>query len=67
LVYSFFTRIPKPVRTGTDRPRARKHKVELISFVEPLTNDASGELFRKFIGIVNEFQSPKPRVRPPAQ
>jgi DNA invertase Pin-like site-specific DNA recombinase len=45
----------------------RKHKVELISFAEPLTNDASGELFRQFIGIVNEFQSPKPRVRPPAQ
>ena len=36
----------------------RKHKVELISFAEPLTNDASGELFRKFIGIVNEFQCP---------
>jgi hypothetical protein len=32
-----------------------------------LTNDASGELIRKFIGIVNEFQSPKPRVQPSAQ
>lgn len=35
----------------------REHKVELISFAEPLTKDASRDFFRKVIGIVNELQS----------
>jgi hypothetical protein len=34
-----------------------KHRVELISFAEPLAKDDTGDMFRKFIGIVNEYQS----------
>lgn len=57
LVYSFSRAFRNQFEQELTVRALRKHKVELISFAEPLTNDASGDLFRKFIGIVNEFQS----------
>lgn len=57
MVYSFSRAFRNQFEQELTVRALRKHKVELVSFAEPLTNDASGELFRKFIGIVNEFQS----------
>jgi site-specific DNA recombinase len=57
LVYSFSRVFRNQFEQELTVRALRKHKVELISFAEPLTKDASGDLFRKFIGIVNEFQS----------
>src|SRR6185437_15004959 len=57
LVYSFSRAFRNQFEQELTVRALRKHKVELISFAEPLTKDASGDLFRKFIGIVNEFQS----------
>ncbi len=57
LVYSFSRAFRNQFEQELTVRALRKHKVELVSFAEPLTNDASGDLFRKFIGIVNEFQS----------
>ncbi len=57
LVYSFSRAFRDQFEQELTVRALRKHKVELISFAEPLTKDASGDLFRKFIGIVNEFQS----------
>jgi site-specific DNA recombinase len=57
LVYSFSRAFRNQFEQELTARALRKHKVELISFAEPLTKDASGDLFRKFIGIVNEFQS----------
>ncbi len=57
MVYSFSRAFRNQFEQELTVRALRKHKVELISFAEPLTNDASGDLFRKFIGIVNEFQS----------
>ncbi|MGJ4931561.1 recombinase family protein [Bradyrhizobium sp. HKCCYLS2038] len=57
LVYSFSRAFRNQFEQELTVRALRKHKVELISFAEPLANDASGDMFRKFIGIVNEFQS----------
>ncbi len=57
MVYSFSRAFRNQFEQELTVRALRKHKVELVSFAEPLTNDASGDLFRKFIGIVNEFQS----------
>jgi DNA invertase Pin-like site-specific DNA recombinase len=57
MVYSFSRAFRNQFEQELTVRALRKHKAELISFADPLTNDASGDLFRKFIGIVNEFQS----------
>ncbi len=57
LVYSFSRVFRNQVEQELTVQMLRKHHVELISHAEPLTNDDTGDLFRKFIGIVNEFQS----------
>ena len=57
LVYSFSRVFRNQVEQELTVQMLRKHRVELISHAEPLTNDDTGDLFRKFIGIVNEFQS----------
>ncbi len=57
IVYSFSRVFRNQVEQELTVQLLRKHRVELISHAEPLTNDDTGDLFRKFIGIVNEFQS----------
>ena len=57
LVYSFSRAFRNQVEQELTVQMLRKHKVELISHAEPLANDDTGDMFRKFIGIVNEYQS----------
>lgn len=57
LVYSFSRAFRNQVEQELTVQTLRKHRVELISLAEPLANDDTGDMFRKFIGIVNEFQS----------
>lgn len=57
IVYSFSRAFRNQVEQELTVQLLRKHRVELISHAEPLTQDGTGDLFRKFIGIVNEFQS----------
>jgi len=57
LVYSFSRVFRNQVEQELTVQTLRKHRVELISHAEPLTKDDNGDMFRKFIGIVNEFQS----------
>jgi site-specific DNA recombinase len=56
-VYSFSRAFRNQVERELTVQTLRKHRVELVSHAEPLANDSYGDLFRKFIGIVNEFQS----------
>lgn len=64
LVYSFSRAFRNQFEQELTVRALRKHKVELISFAEPLTNDASGDLFRKFIGIVTNSSRRRPPGRP---
>ncbi|WP_371420442.1 recombinase family protein, partial [Tardiphaga sp.] len=57
LVYSFSRAFRNQVEQELTVQSLRKHRVELISHAEPLANDDTGDMFRKFIGIVNEYQS----------
>ncbi|MBX9845778.1 MAG: recombinase family protein [Xanthobacteraceae bacterium] len=57
IVYSFSRAFRNQVEQELTVQLLRKHRVELLSHAEPLTQDDTGDLFRKFIGIVNEFQS----------
>ncbi len=57
LVYSFSRAFRNQVEQELTVQTLRKHRVELISHAEPLANDDTGDMFRKFIGIVNEYQS----------
>jgi site-specific DNA recombinase len=57
IVYSFSRAFRNQLEQELTVRELRKHRVELISHAEPLTKDDTGDLFRKFIGIVNEFQS----------
>jgi site-specific DNA recombinase len=57
MVYSFSRAFRNQVEQELTVQTLRKHKVELISHAEPLANDDTGDMFRKFIGIVNEYQS----------
>jgi site-specific DNA recombinase len=57
LVFSFSRAFRNQVEQELTVQTLRKHRVELISFAEPLTKDDTGDMFRKFIGIVNEYQS----------
>jgi site-specific DNA recombinase len=57
LVYSFSRAFRNQVEQELTVQTLRKHRVELISLAEPLANDDTGDMFRKFIGIVNEYQS----------
>lgn len=57
LVYSFSRAFRNQLEQELTVQTLRKHRVELISFAEPLGKDDSGDMFRKFIGIVNEMQS----------
>lgn len=57
LVYSFSRAFRNQVEQELTVQTLRKHRVELISHAEPLANDDTGDMFRKFIGIVNEMQS----------
>jgi site-specific DNA recombinase len=57
LVYSFSRAFRNQIEQELTVQTLRKHRVELISYAEPLANDDNGDMFRKFIGIVNEFQS----------
>lgn len=57
MVYSFSRAFLYQVEQELTVQTLRKHKVELISHAEPLANDDTGDTFRKFIGIVNEYQS----------
>ena len=57
LVFAF----SRAFRNGIDQEltvqNLRKHRVEVISHAEPLAEDATGDILRKFIGVVNEYQS----------
>src|SRR6202048_2374022 len=57
MVYSFSRAFRNQIEQELTVQTLRKHKVELISHAEPLANDDTGDMFRKFIGIVNEYQS----------
>lgn len=57
IVFSFSRAFRNQVEQELTVQTLRKHRVELISFAEPLTRDDTGDMFRKFIGIVNEYQS----------
>lgn len=57
LVFSFSRAFRNQVEQELTVQTLRKHRVELVSQAEPLANDSNGDMFRKFIGIVNEFQS----------
>lgn len=57
LVYSFSRAFRNQIEQELTVQTLRKHRVELISFAEPLAKDDTGDMFRKFIGIVNEYQS----------
>lgn len=56
-VYSFSRAFRNQVEQELTVQTLRKHRVELVSHAEPLANDSNGDLFRKFIEIVNEYQS----------
>jgi site-specific DNA recombinase len=57
IVFSFSRAFRNQIEQELTVQTLRKHRVELISFAEPLTKDDTGDMFRKFIGIVNEYQS----------
>jgi site-specific DNA recombinase len=57
MVYSFSRAFRNQIEQELTVQTLRKHRVELISFAEPLAKDDTGDMFRKFIGIVNEYQS----------
>ena len=57
MVYSFSRAFRNQIEQELTVQTLRKQKVELISHAEPLANDDTGDMFRKFIGIVNEYQS----------
>jgi site-specific DNA recombinase len=56
-VFSFSRASRNQVEQELTAQTLRKHRVELISFAEPATKDDTGDMFRKFIGIVNKYQS----------
>jgi site-specific DNA recombinase len=56
MVYSFSRAFRNQVEQELTIQTLRKHKIELISHADPLANDDTGDMFRKFIGIVNEYQ-----------
>jgi site-specific DNA recombinase len=48
MVYSFSRAFRNQVEQELTVQTLRKHKVELISHAEPLANDDTGDMFRKF-------------------
>jgi site-specific DNA recombinase len=51
MVYSFSRAFRNQIEQELTVQTLRKHKVELISHAEPLANDDTGDMFRKFIGM----------------